>query len=454
MKGCQPILVAVGLLLAKHSWAVELLLPGDPFRDAVRVRLAEAGVDGLTQPVPTTSAALAFRAGLSAPGVWVEGGGHRKLARQVWAHLWVVGSSDDDGEALLGTHTRRGGWTGRVAHATLSWEHEVLQVEWGRRSLAAGLDRISDLGWSVEVPPVDMFRVRLHTRDERLSLELDGAQLASSADRELRRHYARHRVVWHPAGLKNLTLTGGDQVIFTGLQRGFDWQFLNPLIPFFLENFEGYSEAEHGVNTDQDNSSLFATWDAWTQVSRAFRLGCYGEILVDEFQIDAEDRRLFDDALGLTLGVDLRRRLTEHRFVRLRWEGSALSHWTYVHRGLETSFLEKGHVIGNAEGGDILEQHLQLQLIQSGTRPGLLSLTLGRLVKGAIAPTANWDAQSTKDDEWPSTPLTQIWLFSGSGQLTLGPTLKAAVTGSRRTSEPGWSLQGRLAWTLSLTGAR
>ncbi|MFA7329552.1 MAG: hypothetical protein WC326_00625 [Candidatus Delongbacteria bacterium] len=454
MRGGRLLLWTTGLLLAGRLPAMDLLLPGDPFRDTVRLRLAEAGVDALTQPVPADTAVLELRAGLAAPGLWLEGGGEWRLARQLWARLWVMGGSDEDGESLLGTHTRRGGWTGRVAHATLSWEQENLQLEWGRRSLAAGQDRISELGWPVHVPPVDMFRLRLHTRDEHLSLELDGAQLGSTEDRELRRWYARHRVVWRPAGSRRLTLTCGDQVIFTGIQRGFDWSFLNPLVPFFLENFEGYSEVEHEQDADQDNSSLFATWDGWLPLGERTRLGSYGELLVDEFQIDGADRRNLDDALGLTLGFDLRRRLTADGVLRLRWEGSALSHWTYVHRGLETSFLEKGHVIGNEEGGDLHEQHVQLQWIKAGGRQGLLSLTVGRLVKGAITPTTEWAAEDTKDADWPLPAVTRSWVYSASGQLRLGPALALALAATRRTAEPGWTVQGRLGWTLQLNGAK
>lgn len=447
-----PLIPILALGLWMEPALGGILLPGDPGGEWVRLRLAEAGADALNQPAPTTTRVWECRSGWSSPGAWLEGGGAVRLQEGLWAQVWVAATSDPAGESLLGSNTSRGGWTGRVLHGTLLYERPTFQLEWGRRNPGAGLDQLSDLTWPSSLPPVDMFRLRLHARDERLSLELAGARLESMEDPELRRWFARHRLSWNPGGRPNLRFTVGDQVLFTGRQRGFDWQYLNPLLPFFLENFEGYSEADHQEGTDQDNSSLFATWDAWSQLTDRTRLGCYGEILVDEFQLDAADRRRLDDALGLTLGLDARHALTARRVLRLRWEGSALSSWTYLHRGDETSYLEKGQVIGNAEGGDVLKHQLRLQLYRKSQADWQLSLGAGQVYKGAVEPTTPWDALSP--GEWPLRPLTRTWTFHLSGLARLGPVWSLAVAAGRRTDEPGWSLQGRLACSPTRGGGQ
>jgi len=432
----------------------ELLLPGDPFGELTRLRLARAGEDALRATAPDAERELELRAGLGKGGPWLEGGAAARLAPHLRARLWLAGTGEEGGEALLGTHTTRGGWTGRILRSTLTWESPHVLLEWGRRSLCAGEDRISELAWSRQVPPVDMARGMLRTRDGRLSLELACARLSSQQDAELNRWYARHRVVWLPGGGRDLRLACGDQVLYTGASRGPEWSLLNPFIPFFLENFEGYSEAAHGQSVDGDNSSLFFTLDAGRPLSPRLRAGCYLDLLVDEFQLDAADRRKLDDALGVTAGLELQRQLPAGRALRLRWEGSALSHWVYIHRGRETSFLEQGHVIGNEEGGDLVEQHIQVQLYRLEGRLELLSLTAGRIWKGGVAPGAAWEAEATKDAPWPLPPVRRSWRFAVVACVQPSPRVALGAEAERRTAGEGWTLRCRVALRLAAGESR
>jgi len=424
---------------------MDLLLPGDPFGELTRLRWAEDGWDALRAPLPAHDE-LQLRAGLGNPGLWLEGGGAWWLEHRLLGQIWVAGTTEDEGLALLGTNKRRGGWTGRILLGSLIWDTPGFQLEWGRRHPGAGEDRLRELTWSREAPAVDLLRALWRTRDGRLGLELTCAQLLSTENPNLKRWFARHRLVWHPGGNPRLRLEAGDQVLFTGIQRGFDWQYINPVVPFFLENFEGYEAGSQGESTDQDNSSLFLGCDVRHPISELLTLGCYGELLVDEFQLDGADRDKLDDALGLTLGLELQRRLPRDRVLRLRWEGNALSHWTYVHRGEETSYLERGVVIGHHEGGDLVEHHVQLQLSRLVGRQELLSLTVGNLHKGTIEVGDEWDAESTKGGDWPSSPTKQSFRLCGAGSLELRPGLTLALEAERVTDSSGWTLRSRLGW--------
>ncbi|MDP2361575.1 MAG: hypothetical protein Q8O14_12640 [bacterium] len=439
-----PLAVAI-LALMRAAVAADWLLPADPFGELLRLRLAEEGVDVLTRPWSREARSLELRAGSTVPGVWGEGGGHARLGPSLWAGFWLAGTTAEEGEVLLGTHTERGGWTGRVLHATLGWETPWLVAEWGRRNLGAGLDHLSELAWPAHLPPVDMFRFRLRRPDDVFSLETAGARLGSSEDPDLARWFARHRFVWQPAHLR-ARFSLGDQILFSGRQRSFDWHFFNPFVPYFLENFEGFSEADHGLGHDQDNSTLFATWDLWHDLPGGSRLTWYGEVLVDEFQIDAADRARLDDALGLTLGLALRRPLARQYMIRLRGEGSALSHWTYIHRGEETSYLQQGQVIGNEEGGDCRELHAQLQVYRLTGRPRLLSLGVGRIELGAIRPGAAWDAEATAGAPWPLPPVTTQWLVRCQAMAQVNDQLSLAASAEHRNPGRGWSVVTRLAW--------
>lgn len=440
--------VLLGLTLIVASTpvaAMDMLLPEDPAGELSRLRWATEGWDALRVPLSQHDE-VELRAGLGNPGLWLEGGVGWWLEPRLLGRIWVAGTSADEGQALLGTHKQRAGWTGRILHGSLVWDTPGFQAEWGRRHPGAGEDRLRELTWPREAPAVDLLRALWRTRDGRLGLELTCAQLLSTTDPDLKRWYARHRLVWHPGGNPLLRLEAGDQVLFTGIQRGFDWQYLNPFIPFFLENFEGYETGSQGESADQDNSSLFFGWDARLQVSELVSLGCYGEFLVDEFQLDGADRDKLDDALGLTLGLDLRRGLAQERVLRLRWEGNAISHWTYVHRGEETSYLERGAVIGHAEGGDLVEHQLQLQLYRLAGRQELVSLTLGSLRKGSIEVGDAWDAESTKGEGWPSTPTKRTFRVRGAGSLELLPGWTLALEVERVTGHSDWTLRSRLGW--------
>jgi len=441
----------LGLLAAGSAVGSPGLLPADPFGPLQRLQWSLAGDDALSRPVESRTVALT--AGWASPGAWLQGEAELPLGDGLAASLAVAGTSSPEGEARLGTHTTRGGWTGRVVHATLAWRRPLWELEWGRRSPGAGLDHLNPLDWPHDLPPADLLRLRLHDRGGSLSLEWLGARLESLEDPALNRWYARHRLVWRPGGSANLRLSAGDQVVFTGARRGFDLRYANPLLPFFLENFEGYSEEDHGEGWDQDNSSLFATWDAWLPGGGDLRLGCHGEILVDEFQLDGDDRRRLDDALGLVVGLEARRNLPRERLLRLRGEALALSHWTYIHRGTETGFLQAGRVIGNEEGGDVRELHLELQLARPATE-ALLALRAGRVVKGAIDPHDAWDAEATHGQPWPLPPRRAWWMGGVNWVQPLAPGLSLGLAAGRRTDQAGWMLDLRLRRTWGGGGGR
>jgi hypothetical protein len=445
------LLLGAVLTVVNSARAVPGQLPADPFAAARRLEWALAGRDALSAAVVEPDYAVS--AGWGSPGAWLQVEAALPLGDGLSAAIAVAGTSAPDGEGLLGTHTTRGGWTGRVVHATLTWRRPVWELEWGRRSPGAGLDHLNPLDWPHDLPPVDLLRLRLHSKDEQLALEWLGARLESVQDPQLNRWFARHRLVWRPAGSPNLRLTAGDQVLFTGNRRGFDLRYANPFLPFFLENFEGYSEVDHGEGWDQDNSSLFATWDAWLPVGPDLRLGCYGQALVDEFQLDGDDSRRLDDALGLMAGLEARRELSRGRLLRLRGEAVALSHWTYIHRGTETSFLQLDQVIGNQEGGDVREWHIEVQLADPG-QGGLLALRAGRVVKGSIAPGVAWDAESTHGGPWPLPPRRSWWTGGASWVQPLPRGLSLGVEAGRRTDQDGWSLAGRLRLAWRSGGSR
>lgn len=437
------VLALLAALRAAALPAGGSLLPGDPAADWLLLHWKEQGRDALSEAAPD-SARLELRAG-GGRGAWLEAGLSAPLTRSLSARFWLSGTSEEQGERLLGTNTTRGGWTGRVLRGTLLWRVPGFEVEWGRRSLSTGEDRLSELAWGRQTPPVDQLRYALSSPAGRWRLDVGCAQLAAAGDGELRRWAAFHRLSWRPRS--GLAFSLGDQAIFTGAQRGFELQYLSPFTPFFLENFEGYSERDAGEPTDSDNGAIALGWELRRPAGSVWRLEHYGELLVDELQIDGDDRARFDDVLGLTLGLAAERRLVSGRRLRLRWEGSRLSHWAYVHPGVETSALEKGVPLGNAEGGDLAEQHLELQVYRTAPAAELYSVAVGRLWKGAIEPGDAWAAEDTKGRAWPSPPVERSWSWRAAALRGLGRGLTASAEVERPFRGGDWTLRVRLAWT-------
>lgn len=438
------MLCLLGLGSGLASQAMPLLLPADP---GIPFQLQDLEGRGHSSFDPDSSGPdmLEARLGLARGGPWLEGGFHLRLRPWLKAEAWVSGTGVDEGEHLLGTHTTRGGWTGRVTRGSMTMDLPGFSLELGRRTLSHGMDMITELGWSRDVPPVDMLRYQLATKSRRLSLDVMTAQLASEASTSLKRWYVSHRLTWRPGDDPRNRILVGDHAIFAGEGRGFELHYLSPFTPYFLENFEGYSEVDHAETVDDDNSSLFLAWNWWLAPGSPFELRSYGELLVDEFQLDSDDRELLDDVLGLTLGVERPLQLPGTERASLQVEASWLSPWLYIHRGSGTSFLEKGHVIGNVEGGDARELHLRLRASTSGEQRFLLGWSL--LEKGSLPIDAAWNAEATQGQAWPTSPVSWSWSLDAAWQFRLGEAaLLGAALGWRQLDE---SLQFRLNLLLS-----
>jgi hypothetical protein len=133
---CIFLCVSIG-----KASAGPLFLPGDP---RSTFALHELQNDGLSSFEYRMHEFSTIQASIAKGGVWLEGGYGSYLNPNLYASCWVSGTSVDQGEHLLGTHTTRGGWTGRVVHGTLEGEWENVGFELGRRNLSQGHDMVSE----------------------------------------------------------------------------------------------------------------------------------------------------------------------------------------------------------------------------------------------------------------------------------------------------------------------
>jgi hypothetical protein len=352
-----------------------------------------------------TSPELNFRIAAGNKGFELGKAYQQRFGQNLFLEARLIFSNQDNAEFLLGTNYSRGDWTGRLSHGTVRWQNAFLGVEFGRRNLSRQRDTISELVVSRHIPANDMLRYFITSTNKRWQLEVMNARLSAANSSSFNRWLASHRLEFYSKD-KNLRLAIGDYVLYTGENRGIDIRYMNPFNPFFLENFEGYSERDVTNKPDNDNSVFFFEWDYQLPLLiNTVDIRSYGELALDEFQIDDQDRDKFDDVWAMTLGFDIKKRLANDSQLRMIFEGSRLLHWFYIHPGLETSYIEKDRPLGNQEGGDCLESHFHLQWWPNSESMSYLAFELDRISKGAINFNDIWDPESTFGESVPSSPM-------------------------------------------------
>ena len=149
------------------------------------------------------------------------------------------------------------------------------------------------------------------------------------------RNFSKHKLIWKISN--NFILEAGEMVIYTGLNRNFDFTYANPFIPYFLNGLE--TERKDLIN-DNDNSIIYFC------VKKAFKkINSYYEFIIDDFQIDNTGR---ENALGYKIGFH---NLQNTSFAWLL-EYVEINKWTYLHHGNKTSWENRGTPIGFLYGPD------------------------------------------------------------------------------------------------------
>jgi hypothetical protein len=86
-----------------------------------------------------------------------------------------------------------------------------------------------------------------------------------------RRYLVAHRFNWRPRS--NIELAASEVMLFGGFDRSFEWNYLNPLLPYYWEQ----------LNDDTNDNPLWNLELSWRVIDG---LKLYGEWMIDDFQID------------------------------------------------------------------------------------------------------------------------------------------------------------------------
>jgi hypothetical protein len=142
---------------------------------------------------------------------------------------------------------------------------------------------------------------------------------------------------------KRLKLSVGEFVVYGGSDRSIDFNYISPFIPF---GFTSIDQEEGGLSKRDDNYLIFFDGRYSFENNQLF-----WEILIDDFQIDAIDRKDYPDAVGFKVGLSGKIYFGKNPG-RYNVEYTQINKWTYTHEDNLNNFQNRGDALGFMYGPD------------------------------------------------------------------------------------------------------
>jgi len=305
------------------------------------------------------------------------------------------------GPDLLGTNYVRSSLSGRIFNSFVRYNNDLLSIQLGRSPVWWGQSWNHSIIQSGHAPAYDHLDLRMNFGFTQL--EILAGQLGSESlnGLQIRRNIAGHRLTWI-SETKIFLISFGELIIYTGINRGTELVYLNPAVPYFFNFLDG----DLGVtdSTDNDNSILFVT----TRYTLRSNISLYGEILIDDFQIDDKN---IQNSLGYKIGLEgFFAIFGLHTTGEIEW--TRINTWTYINHGQFTSWQNRGHAIGFPYGPDLSSLHIQADMWVSDVL--LFNVEADWLKKGSNTLSTEWANLDTKNDPFPKPHVTNHVLLATS----------------------------------------
>lgn len=191
---------------------------------------------------------------------------------------------------------------------------------------------------------------RVHLRLKNFEYRVFSGYLETVLDAEkqvdVHRYLAGHLFTYR---FKNLSLMVGETVVYSGENRPLDFSYLIPFIPF-LE-----SDANLRFNARvQEQDNVFFLMGIDYHQPHSFHLS--GTLLLDDFQIDAKDRRRIPDNYGFNILSEI-----PYSFFGIpQMSGlqfSRVGSWVYRYHRPFTNYQSRGLLLGSFYGSDYTGLH-------------------------------------------------------------------------------------------------
>ena len=138
---------------------------------------------------------------------------------------------------------------------------------------------------------------------------------------------------------KKTELTISESVIATGENRNIDLYYLTPFGLFLAEQYHNLKRIDGGDSLTLNNDNAFVGLNIKHNIND--NLNFNFSILIDDFQIDIEDRDRYQDVFGYKFGIEI----VKNKF-NLSISYNYASPWLYLNNGTFTNLQQNNFPIG------------------------------------------------------------------------------------------------------------
>ncbi len=214
-----------------------------------------------------------------------------------------------------------------------SWINSQIEFSLGRKYLQSGPGKFNGVFLSPVSPSVDNIQIKCKSPNSTWKFEYTLIKLDNrisnwdNSDHYINRWFYHRRINFRFSDNFNFSLI--DAVMSTGENRGIEWYYFTPFAVFQAEQLHEISRTDGITGSgNNDNGMLGFDWEYTIKPE----LTIYNELLIDDFQIDSEDRDSMQTVFGIVLGCNY-----QFNKLEVNFEYSYASPWMYLNRGIFTS---------------------------------------------------------------------------------------------------------------------
>jgi len=284
------------------------------------------------------------------PFIWGKAGFKRN-----WYADFVLRSSNearslDHYTGITRDIARAGFNTAEFDRLALGYKNDWANVEFGRGREIIGPMAEDNLAVSGGAPAFERLVLQAHCRRYAYRYFYGFLESLSDSGRNIQRYIVGKTLEYN--NHHNLVIGLTELSILAGWERSIDWAFLNPLA-LHIE----VEQNERDNQTTNDENALWVFNLDWLALKN---LRLAGALLMDDFQLDAADRKKAQDQLGYQLHIGWT--IIRHPVVLTALvDYVSIGTFTTQHNHRWTNFVSRGKYLGNSIGNDA-------DLIQIGAR--------------------------------------------------------------------------------------
>ena len=126
----------------------------------------------------------------------------------------------------------------------------------------------------------------------------------------------------------------------------------------------------------------------------------FTEIIIDDFQIDKQNRNIFPDATGFKLGLEGYKLLDNNNYLNYQIEYTEIGTWTYTHENYMNNWFNFSQPLGHLNGPDCKSFIAKINYVKN--KNIILTIENEYIEKGSVGIFTPANQQNTADWTFPS----------------------------------------------------